>query len=649
MPGCAEQFDSLEANFRCLFAIGGGPAELAEKNLPGLEKSVKDSPLSAGAHALLGRALSLLTRYEPAGESLRRALELDGAQAQTRVWLGELYLQRGEHAAARLEFDSAADSDPRYGWSYFFRAACAAAQGKPEAALADLERIRNAVSDWGIAARAFSALLWTSGGRAREALESLTTLVEQRPRQAWPYALRALARQALGDYDSAEKDLASALRLEAAAWIYRERSVVRERLGHIAGAIADMDAALELAGPQTELYMRRAHLRICNRHYHLAVPDYGRAIELNPRLVEAYVGRATVHMIRDHQALALADMRQAEKISGNDPAVSLERIRFEIRASPQSRLLEELDALAERESAWRAQAKFTAGCYWLKTKRYAQSAAAFEQAARLSAGTDYALKIAYYLSVARALGERTAPLFPPGRPRAPRLVIVGLGMRPPYTATADGLRAIESCDLVFNNLSEPEIGDLLNLLAPRALPTMFDVRGADARWTRSIFREIKPGRTVGFVTRGHPLVCGGLAGSLIRECGKQAVLYRVLGSVSSMDTLAVMDMPGELNGFWGRQALDYGTVFSPDFSIDTAVPTVIYFNSTVMTLSKRHYQKFCSILEKAYGAAHHCFFYGRNFNAPPDSIPLRSLRGHYGGLDPSFTLLIPPRSRPLKA
>lgn len=642
-PGCAKSFDSLEANFRCLFAIGEEPLKTAQASLESLRRAVAVAPDDADLRALLGKALSLLSRFEPAQRELSRALEIDSAHRRARAWLGELHLLRGDLTAARRELDKAARPGADDGWELFFRAACAAAEGDPSAALADLKPLRASSADWGLASLAFSGLLWSSGGSSAEALKCLTEVVERRPQQAWTYALRAMAHQASGDYVAAENDLSRAVQLGPASWIHRERSLARERLGHIAGAIADMDSALELAGPQADLYERRAHLRICNRHYHLAVPDYTRTLELDPGRVRAYVGRATVHMIRDHRALALADIRKAEKLSGNDPALSLERIRFEIIAASKPGRITELQRLASRNKSLAAQAGFLIGCHGLKSRRYADAAAALSRAAADARGSDFALKIAYYLSVARSLDVQPAREYLPAGPKEARLVIVGLGIRPPYTATADALRAIASCDLVFNNLSEPEIGELLNLLAPRAIPTMFDVRGADARWTRSIFREVRPGRTVGFVTRGHPLVCGGLAGSLIRESQKQGTRYRVFGSVSSMDTLAVMDMPDELKGFRGRQALDYGSVFSPEFRMDTAVPAVLYFNSTVLELPRRHYEEFCSVLEKTYSPEHPCLFYGRNFNAPPDRIPLRGLRGHYGALDPSFTLLIPAR------
>lgn len=145
-------------------------------------------------------------------------------------------------------------------------------------------------------------------------------------------------------------------------------------------------------------------------------------------------------------------------------------------------------------------------------------------------------------------------------------------------------------------------------------------------------------------TRGHPLVCGGLACSLMEECARAGVEYRVYGSVSSMDTLGAFALHDAVGGLPGQQALDYSSVFSGGrFVLDTSLPAVIYFNATVSELSARDYARFCARLEDAYSQRHPCYFYGRSFTVAPDLIELRELRKHHGRIDPSFTLLIPAR------
>jgi Flp pilus assembly protein TadD len=75
---------------------------------------VRLAPDSAGAHALLGRALLLAEDYAGAEEALQKALELAPDLAVAHYDLGRLYLLRGQREAARAEFIRALDlnTDP---------------------------------------------------------------------------------------------------------------------------------------------------------------------------------------------------------------------------------------------------------------------------------------------------------------------------------------------------------------------------------------------------------------------------------------------------------------------------------------------------------------------------------------------------------
>ncbi len=307
-----------------------------------------------------------------------------------------------------------------------------------------------------------------------------------------------------------------------------------------------------------------------------------------------------------------------------------------------TRLEKLLNATQRRRPDLAGPVAYQRGNLALKRREYGDAAAAFMRAAELGGDGGLSLKARFHATVARGLAltaDRAEP--PPPKDKA-RLVICGLGIKPPYTATLDALRMVAACDFVFNNLSEPEIGGLIWLLSDEGEPTMFDVRGADARWTKTIFRRVAKGRTTGFVTRGHPHVCGGLAASLIAECRRLGVEWRVYPAVSSMDTLAFDALPGSA-AFWGQQVLDWSTVFVPETTIDPRVPAVLYFNASVAVIGKEDYLRFCARLEATYGAGHKAWAYGRSFNERPDLIALSSLRGWHGRIDPSYTLLIPPK------
>lgn len=441
-----------------------------------------------------------------------------------------------------------------------------------------------------------------------------------------------------GDKAAAFRELAEALKREPAAWIFLERSRLHEEMGDIPRALADVNSAIAADGGKAEFYLRRAHLQVCRRHYHLAVPDFSTALELEPGNVQALLGRGMVEAHRGDFTAALADLGLARKAAPGDLGVALEEARQRIAAGKLSGLLKELAAASARDEA---AADFLKGCYWLKRRRCARACAEFESAMARTGDPGFGLKVGFHLALARGLRAGSGPKPAPKRGRA-RLYICGLGINPPYTASIETWRAIQACDFVFNNLSELEISGLLGLLAPACEPTMFDVRGADYRWTRAIFRKIKPGMTVGFVTRGHPLVCGGLAASLIQECRAVGADYRVFAAVSSMNTLAAQALPPEAQGFGGQQVLDYSSIFDEGFRLDLALPAVLYFNATVLELARERYDRFCSILEGLYGESHPCFFYGRSFSAAPEIMELRALREFHSKIDPSYTLLLGP-------
>lgn len=561
------KLDGFDANFRCVIDTG--------RPLPSPEGLT-------GARR--GKALLNLGRLEEARPLLQGHEE----------WLAALELMEGRpERAARLQGG---------GWKAFYRAA----------ALLTPEAARRAASDPDAeVARAGAAL----AALLERSPEKLTAL---EPESGWAWALASRLHREAGRAPAALKALDEAVRRSPLPWILLERSRLHEELGDLPRALRDVDALIERDGPTVELLLRRAHLQVCRRHYHLAAPAYTDALKLSPKDPQLYLGRAAVHSIRRDMRQAVADAARAEAL---EPSLALERLRYEVMAGGGPRVEKELRARG---------AAFLRGCHALKRRKWKEAAALF--------GGLEGPRAAFYRAAALMLDGFKAPPPPKGRPR---LLICGLGIQPPFTSTREALRAVRQADFVFNNLSEPEVADLLALLSDEGRPTMFDVRGADARWTRAIFQEMRPGRTVAFVTRGHPLVCGGLAGSLMAACKERGAEFEVYGAVSSMNTLAAGAFPGS-DAFWGQQVLDYSAVFAEGFTLDARVPAVVYLNATVQSMDRPTYERFCEGLERVYGRGHELLFYGRNFAAAPERIRLEELRRFHGKLDSSYTLLLPP-------
>lgn len=624
--------DGLDANLRCI-ADTGRLAETAQRRL--LKSLLRRRDGGARRPAIEGKLLCNLGQPEQACLALERSLGLDKDQPQARSWLAGACLLAGRYEDS-LRHAASSAAQP---WSPFYSAAALCVLGRRGQARRALKPLlqESPEAEPALAARVLTALMDAGEGRLPEALKRMDEVVAARPREAWPYALRSRLHGG-SDKAASLRDLAAALKRNPPVWVYLERSRLYEELGDLPRALRDVEAALAEGGASAELFLRRAHIQVCRRHYHLAVPAYTQAIALRPKDPQAYLGRAMVHCTRNHLEEAVRDALRAEKVSG-DPAVALERIRMQIYAGEAARVEADLDGLSRKFPGFAGPIHFLKGCHKLKQRFFGEAALCFGQAQSLGGENGIDLKAGFYRAAALSLAAAEA------QPRLsrPQLVICGLGIKPPYTATAEVLRAIVDSDFIFNNLSEPEVAALLRLLSSDGRPTMFDIRGADERWTRTIFKEVRPGRTVAFVTRGHPVVCGGLAGSLIEESRRQGVGYRLFGAVSSMNTLAIAALPQRQDGFWGQQVLDYSSVFCAGFSIDTRIPAVIYFNATIQEMPRRTYLRFCSLLEQSYSLEHRCYFYGRNFAAAPDLIPLRELRGYHGRFDPSYTLLIPPK------
>ena len=99
-----------------------------------------------------------------------------------------------------------------------------------------------------------------------------------------------------------------------------------------------------------------------------------------------------------------------------------------------------------------------------------------------------------------------------------RLFLCGLGIFPPYTASLDVLHGLSRCDVLFNNVAGPEVRQHLSEFCADVRPASYQAWQDEPKWADKIIAELKKGRKVGFVTRGPPLVFGGLAVELLRRC-----------------------------------------------------------------------------------------------------------------------------------
>lgn|GEM_PF-2648403 len=578
-----------------------------------------------------GRVLAVLGR----GEDARAALSGAAKDPAAARWLGALSLAEGDAERALTELSRAAKSDS---WSRALRGAALAALGRP--ADAELAAAARAGGEAARFAALVSGLAQARAGRPEAARRALDAEAAADPKSAWAPLLRARLCAAAGDVAARLRDLDEALRREPSAWVRDERSRAYEELGDMDRALAECDRAIE-AAPDADRYLRRAFVQTCRRHYHLAGPDYLEAARLSPARVEAWLGAASIELTRGRPGEAADLAARAAAQSPDDDWARLEAQRYAILAGRGAAAEKALGALERSRPDLAASTRFLRGLAALKAKRAAAAAKLFADAAAKAGGNEeLAGKAKFYRVIALALSQ---PGHGPRRARSgeKRLLITGLGGSPPYASTLGALRSAAASDFAFNNLSEPEIAPLIGLLAAEVEPTMFDVRGADRRWTKTIFDRIEPGRTVSFITRGHPQVCGGLAGSLIQECGQTSTSWDLLPAVSSMDTLGLRLERGR--ALWGQQVIDWSTVYDDRFRVEVRLPLVLYFNAAAQVVTAQEYARFCDKLAAVYGEDGEFWFFGRTFTTDPETVTLKDVRGWHGRIDPSYTLVAPAR------
>lgn len=616
--------DAFEEYRRLLFDAGPADPAAAEEAL-----RLLSAPRDAEGRARRGRVLAILGR----GEEARRELTAASAAPDSARWLGALLLASGDAAAALRAFDRAPSGDA---WASALAAAAGVAAGRDAAAA--LARCAKIEGEPGRFAALVEDLAATRAGRpSNGALDR-----EVARGDAWALVVRSTLSAARGDTAARLRDLDEALRREPAAWLRDFRSRAFEELGDMHRALAEADAASELE-PSVDRLLRRAEIQVCRRYYHLAAPLFEEAARRDPRRLEAWLGAASVALTRGDARKAAELAARAAKKRPDSEWARFESLRYEAYARGGRATAARLRALARSAPDRAFDARMAAGVGALRDGKPAAAAREFAAAADRAPSPHDRRKAGFHRALALGL---VLPARKPRRAgrREKRLLIAGLGGAPPYTATLGALRFVAACDRAFNNLSEPEIAALIAALAEESEPTMFDARGADRRWTRTIFRRVRPGRTVGFITRGHPLVCGGLAAQLMVECGRVGASWDILPAVSSMDALAVRAAPGK--ELWSQQVFDWSAAYDDGFRLETRSPAVMYFNAAVQTVTAEQFALFCAKLEAVYSPDHEALFYGRTFAAAPEKVRLSEVRSWYGRIDPSYTLVLPPKREP---
>jgi Flp pilus assembly protein TadD len=381
-----------------------------------------------------------------------------------------------------------------------------------------------------------------------------------------------------------------------------------------------------LAGKaDADLLSLRATLFYRLRRYPASLRDVEKAISLTPRDAALRAQRAEVLAQVGRTGEAAREIDAALRLRPGDEALELASLRL----APASGLL----AKAERLAARSEDARQFLGYLRLKSGDAAGAQREFLSVMRQApAGSPLALRARFYWIASRARAQASE------RPRIPqtKLYIVGLGLFPPYTASLETLRTVSRCDVLLNNVSGPETQEFLEALAPVVRPSAMDSVQDEHRWAEEVIDGVGPGMSAAFVTRGHPLVFGGLGLCLLEEARRQGVATETQACYSSLDSLTSGVAARIGRGTGAYQALEYTEVLPR--AVKPSVPLLIYFYQTV---SGKPLAEFLRRLRSIYLKNHTCLVFGPKYDVEPTLETVAGLSKR-PAIDPSLVLYLPP-------
>lgn len=457
----------------------------------------------ARAADLVRKALAMRAQdeLEGAANALEAALQEDFACASAWGWLGEVRLRQGHTTAAIRCLAEARLLNPDWPRLHLWRAGLLNALGRPREASLAMERAR--------------AL-----GLPRSERE-----LPLAPAKSVPRAV---------DRRVAERP--SAERFEERARALRDSGLPMEAVDDYSTAIALEPTALR--------YTMRGRGLFYHRHYELALLDFSRALALDPRCAQAYAARLEVQLCLERYAEAAADARAALKISPERSEIRLKLCEALALSGRRAAARKEAAGLEEM-GVDAATARWMRGYLACLERDYRRAVPILESAAELAGSAALRERAGIHAVAAKlCVGGRRAKVGARGKGH---LLVCGMGVRPPVSLTAEVVQALQSCDVVYKNVSGDEVSTLVRIVSRRCRPVMFRNPQDVPRTSALLLSEARRGRKVAFLTFGHPLIFGPLGLELLRRAREEGVSCTAFSAFSSIDSM--------LAG--GGQALDF--------------------------------------------------------------------------------------------
>jgi tetratricopeptide (TPR) repeat protein len=450
---------------------------------------------------------------------------------------------------------------------------------------------------------------------------------------------RARAR---GTLSEARRELDAAVARGAGKDALLARAEVLSDLGYVVEALADVGRALELGGPDAALYARRAQYCLQRRNYPEALADLDRAVALAPKDAWLRARRADAYKLTDALSPAQRDLDAAVKLAPSDEGLRLARLRLLVERGKTKEAAAEIARLLKGGSTRaKAEAVFYRGAAAFKSGAPGRGEKDFKTLMKdLPESDPLSMRARFYWAASRAVDERFRKrhAMKTKKEKAPHLFLCGLGIFPPYTASLEVLHAISRSDVIFNNLAGSEVREFLAEFCRDIRPAAYQAWQDEPAWADAIFSELDKGKKVAFVTRGHPLVFGGLAVELIRRCKANGLPHECFGAVSSIDHLLAFAGKGLGDDFGGIQAVDF-PAFAKAKVHNTELPLLLCFYSGLE--DRAAVARTREALERFYPKELGCWMFGPKYDSPPAVVTIGELDRRYSEVHPSLMLYVP--------
>ncbi len=273
------------------------------------------SDLDTSAHLYLGTAFAELGHHDQAILELGRAIQggLDSAEVHAR--LGSLNQTRGDHAAARLEFEQALEREPANTAYKRHLGMCLALDGQYELAIACLrEVIADLKGDCALTQHELGGI-YKQQGRTTDATAELQEAADLVPGSALYRTSLGAVLAASGDLNAAATQLHAALEHDPEfAAAHNELGAVLEQQGRLEEALVQYSRAADLH-PGEPVYHRNAGtvLRMLGRTAG-AERELTTAIELDASYADAYNELGILMLETGRPAAALENFQRAVEL-----------------------------------------------------------------------------------------------------------------------------------------------------------------------------------------------------------------------------------------------------------------------------------------------------------------------------------------------